>query len=284
MLPAIDLHCHTTASDGGLSPTALVEMAAAKGLQCLAITDHDTCDGLAEARLVAAQHGIELVAGIELSSTWNDCGIHVVGLGIDDQHPTMLAAIAQQSEARLQRSLDIDTQLQQRGMNGVIELARSYASSDALGRPHFAKAMVELGYVESEPEAFKRYLGSGRPGDVRCHWPAMETVIGWIKAAGGIAVVAHPLKYDLNWSRLQQMLKEFTAAGGGAMEVSYGGENPNRVIDLTRIARQHKLKMSVGSDFHRTEFHWTALGKYPPIRGEFDPVWHDLGVELDDWS
>jgi predicted metal-dependent phosphoesterase TrpH len=284
MLPAIDLHSHTTASDGGLSPTALVEMAAAKGLQYLAITDHDTCAGLAEARLAAKQQGVGLIAGIELSSVWNDCGIHVVGLGIDDAHPAIVDAVVQQTQARMQRSLDIDAQLRQRGFTGVIEQARLYASSDALGRPHFAKAMVELGYVESEPEAFKRYLGSGRPGDIRSHWPSLATVIGWINAAGGIAVVAHPLKYDLNWTRLQLMLKDFVAAGGGAMEVSYGGENPNRVIDLTRIARQHKLKMSVGSDFHRVEFHWTALGKYPPIKGEFDPVWHDLDIELDEWS
>lgn len=284
MLPAIDLHCHTTASDGGLSPTALVDMAAATGLEYLAITDHDTCAGLAEARVAAAQHRLNLISGIELSSNWNDKGIHVVGLGFDEEHAVMRAAVEQQTQARLQRSQLIDEQLRQRDMEGVIEKARQYASSDVLGRPHFAKAMVELGYVESEPEAFKRYLGSGRPGDIRSQWPSLETVIGWITASGGIAVLAHPLKYDLNWSRLQTLLAEFAEAGGGAMEVSYGGENPNRVIDLTRIARQHGLKMSVGSDFHRTEFHWTALGKYPPIRGQFDPVWHQLDVELSEWG
>ncbi len=280
MRPAIDLHSHTTASDGGLSPRELVEMAAANGLQCLAITDHDTCAGLAEARLAAKQHDICLVAGIELSSIWANCGIHIVGLGIDEDQPVIQHAVAEQTRARVRRSLEIDAQLQQRGMTGVIELASTYASGDALGRPHFAKAMVALGYVESEPEAFKRYLGAGRPGDIRSHWPSMATVIGWIVAAGGIAVLAHPLKYDLNWTKLRLMLQAFVDAGGGAMEVSYGGENPNQVLDLTRITRQLVLKLSVGSDFHRPEFHWTALGKYPPIKGEFDPVWPLLGIEL----
>ena len=115
MLPAIDLHSHTTASDGGLSPTALVEMAATKGLQYLAITDHDTCAGLDEARLAAANSSVELVAGIELSTTWANCGIHVVGLGIDDKHPAMLEAVAEQAQARALRSVEIDQQLQQRG-------------------------------------------------------------------------------------------------------------------------------------------------------------------------
>lgn len=280
MLPAIDLHSHTTASDGGLSPAELVAMAAAKGLQYLAITDHDTCAGLDEARTAAQQTGLSVVAGIELSTTWANCGIHVVGLGIDDKHPAMVEAETEQARARALRSVEIDQQLQQRGMTGVMARAREFASSDSLGRPHFARAMVELGYVDSEPEAFDRYLGSKRPGDVRCHWPSMEKVVGWIVAAGGIAVVAHPLKYDLNWTRLRLMLADFVAFGGGGLEVSYGGENPNRVVDLVRLARHFNLKMSVGSDFHRPEFHWTALGKYPPLKGELDPIWTALGIAL----
>ncbi|MEH6469922.1 MAG: PHP domain-containing protein [Halopseudomonas sp.] len=280
MLPAIDLHSHTTASDGGLSPTELVEMAAAKGLQYLAITDHDTCQGLDEARLAAKQQGVQLVAGIELSTTWANSGIHVVGLGIDDKHPAMLEAVSEQTQARARRSVEIDQLLQQRGMTGVMERARQFSSGDSLGRPHFARAMVELGYVETEPEAFNRYLGSGKAGDVRCHWPTLAKVVGWIVDAGGVAVVAHPLKYDLNWTRLRLMLADFVKAGGGGLEVSYGGENPNRVIDLVRLAQSFNLKMSVGSDFHRPEFHWTALGKYPPLKGDIDPVWTALGIEL----
>ncbi|MEH6826222.1 MAG: PHP domain-containing protein [Motiliproteus sp.] len=280
MLPAIDLHSHTTASDGGLSPAALVQMAAAKGLQYLAITDHDTCAGLDEARAAAQPLGVGVVAGIELSTTWANSGIHVVGLGIDDKHPAMLEAVAEQADARALRSVEIDQQLEQRGMPGVMVRARQFASGESLGRPHFARAMVELGYVDSEPEAFDRFLGSKRPGDVRCHWPSMAKVVGWIVAAGGIAVIAHPLKYDLNWTRLRLMLADFVAAGGGGLEVSYGGENPNRVIDLVRLAQHFKLKMSVGSDFHRPEFHWTALGKYPPLKGDFDPIWSALGIEL----
>jgi predicted metal-dependent phosphoesterase TrpH len=280
MLPPIDLHCHSTASDGGLSPTELVALACSKGLRYLALTDHDTCDGLAEAQAAAEQHGLALINGIELSTIWNGCGIHVVGLGIDPEHPAMQQAVQAQVEARAKRSAQIDFELAQRKMPGVMARAREYVSSDTLGRPHFARAMVALGYVKTEVEAFDRFLGSGKPGDIRCHWPALEQVIGWINASGGIAVLAHPLKYDLNWAKTRVLLQEFKALGGGAMEVSYGGENPNRVIDLVRFARHYGLKMSVGSDFHRTEFHWTGLGKYPPLKGEFDPVWSELGIEL----
>ncbi len=277
----IDLHCHSTASDGGHSPSELVQLAHQNGLKYLALTDHDTCAGLDEARQAAAEQGIELINGIELSSIWANCGIHVVGLGMDPDHPSMQQAQAQQKQARIKRSEQIDQALQQRGMTGVLERARQFGASDALGRPHFAQAMVQLGYVDTEVEAFNRYLGSGKVGDIRCHWPSLATVIGWIKESGGVAVLAHPLKYDLNWRRLRLMLNDFVAAGGGAIEVSYGGENPHRIIDLVRIAREHGLKMSVGSDFHRSEFHWSQLGKYPPIKGDFDPVWQEWGIELE---
>ena len=280
MLPPIDLHCHSTASDGGLSPGALVALAAERGLHYLALTDHDTCAGLDEARQAADQSGLELINGIELSTQWGDNGVHIVGLGFDPSHSAMLQAVTEQTKARDRRAQEIDASLSERGMAGACERALKYAGKAALGRPHIARAMVEMGYVESEGEAFDRFLGAGKIGDIPCHWPSLQTVVGWIRDAGGIAVVAHPLKNNLNWSQLRAMLADFTACGGGAMEVSYGGENPHRVIDLVRTARHFGLKMSVGSDFHRPEFHWSALGKYPPLKGDFDPVWTELGVEL----
>ena len=276
----IDLHCHSTASDGGLSPRALVELACDKQLKYLALTDHDTCAGLDEARSACEGRELTLINGIELSSIWAGTGIHIVGLGFDPLHPATVEAQQHQAEARSQRSQQIDQVLTERGMTGVMAKARMLSDADELGRPHFAKAMVELGYVDSEVEAFNRFLGSGKVGDIRCHWPSLSTAIGWIRDGGGVAVLAHPLKYDLNWSRLRILLRDFSAAGGTAMEVSYGGENPHRVIDLVRTAREQGLTMSVGSDFHRLEYHWSALGKYPPIKGEFDPVWRQLGIEL----
>lgn len=272
-LPPIDLHTHSTASDGGLAPADLVRMAHARGLTCLALTDHDTCAGLDEAGLAAAELGVRLVPGIELSSVWGNCGVHIVGLGVDPAHPAMAEAQAHQREARRRRSEMIEVRLAKKGLDGVIAEAERIAGASLLGRPHMARAMVALGYVESEGEAFRQYLGAGRVGDIRCHWPDLAQVVGWIRAAGGTAVLAHPGKYDLSWTKLRALLTDFIECGGEAMEVSYGGENPDRVNELVKMAGRFGLRASVGSDFHRVEHSWTALGKYPPIRGEVDPVW-----------
>ncbi|WP_210397601.1 PHP domain-containing protein [Motiliproteus sediminis] len=271
--PPVDLHTHSTASDGGLSPTELVQAAAARGVRCLALTDHDTCAGVAEARAAAQEAGIQLVSGIELSSVWEGRGVHVVGLDIDIDHPAIKDAEAHQRTAREIRAEEIAVRLEKRGAAGVMPLARKHAGPALVGRPHFARALVELGVVESEGEAFKRYLGAGKVGDIRAHWPEMATVIRWIKDGGGIAVLAHPGKYDLSWTKLRRLVSEFVTAGGEAIEVSYGGENPERIRELGRMANKQQLLASVGSDYHRPEYHWTDLGKFPPLPEPVTGVW-----------
>ncbi|WP_207063971.1 PHP domain-containing protein [Motiliproteus sp. SC1-56] len=269
----VDLHTHSTASDGGLAPKALVRLAHEKEVTCLALTDHDTCAGLAEARLEAAALGMTLIDGIELSSTWGPTGVHVVGLDIDPEHPAMQAAVSHQRTARALRAEAIEARLSKRGLNGVVERAQVIAGASLLGRPHMARAMVELGYVADEQDAFKRYLGAGKAGDIRAHWPDLHTVVGWIRDAGGVAVLAHPGKYGLTWSKLRALVADFIEVGGEAMEVSYGGENRDRINELVRLANRLGLKASVGSDFHRPEHTWTDLGKYPPFSGSCTPVW-----------
>ncbi len=273
MYPKVDLHSHTLASDGALTPAELVARAAEMGVEMLAITDHDTCAGLAEGRRVAETLGIELINGIELSTTWNGAGVHIVGLGVDPASAAMVEAQTHQHEARRLRAIEIGRRLDKLGMPGALEGARDLAGDAEIGRPHFARFLLAQGHVRTMDEAFRSYLGAGKPGDVKCHWPSMPQVVDWITASGGIAVVAHPGKYKMTWSKLRRLLKDFIAAGGQGLEVSYSGENPDRVRELIRLANDNGLLASVGSDFHSPAFHWAELGKYPPLRGEIQPVW-----------
>ncbi|MEH6627049.1 MAG: PHP domain-containing protein [Motiliproteus sp.] len=273
MMAKVDLHTHTLASDGALTPAALVERAHAQGVQCLAVTDHDTCAGLKEAAQACAELGIRFIPGIELSTQWDGVGIHVVGLNINAASEAMLEAVDFQTRARSQRAEEIGERLTKRKMPGVYEKALEIADYAQIGRPHFAKAMVKMGYVVSEQDAFSRYLGSGKIGDIKCHWPALDQVVEWIRGSGGTAVLAHPGKYDMTWAKLRRFLDVFVAAGGEAMEISYGSENTDRLMQLCKMANQHHLKASVGSDFHSPKYHWTEVGKIPLIRGDYDPVW-----------
>ena len=270
----VDLHTHTLASDGALSPTDLVARAAAHGVDVLAVTDHDTCAGLEEAAGAAKQHSIRLINGIELSTIWKGIGIHIVGLDINPRHPAMLQAVEYQSDARLQRAVQIGEKLEKRKMPGVLQRATEIAGNAQLGRPHFAKAMVAMGYVSTEKEAFDSYLGAGKVGDIKSHWPELGKVIAWVLESGGVPVLAHPGKYNMTWSKLRTFLADFIELGGQAIEISYGAENPDRLRELTKMAQQHKLLASVGSDFHSPRHSWTEVGRYPPLRGEYEPVWN----------
>ncbi|OMH31851.1 PHP domain-containing protein [Motiliproteus sp. MSK22-1] len=273
MASKVDLHTHTLASDGALSPADLVARAAAHGVNILAVTDHDTCSGLPEAAEAAENLSVTLINGIELSTVWKGIGIHIVGLDVDPLHGSMLAATKYQTRSRNQRAIEIAEKLEKRHMPGVHQNAADIAGTAQIGRPHFAKAMVAMGYVSSEQEAFERYLGAGKVGDVKCHWPSLEQVINWIEKSGGVPVLAHPGKYGMTWTKLRTFLDEFISLGGQAMEVSYGAENPDRLFELCKLAQRYKLMASVGSDFHSPRYSWTEVGKYPPVRGTHDPVW-----------
>jgi len=271
--PPVDLHTHSTASDGGLAPAALVRAAAERGVRCLALTDHDTCDGVAEAALEAERVGIRLITGIELSSVWGVRGVHVVGLDMAIDHPAMQAALDHQRAAREIRATEIAARLEKQGCHGIMAVAQKQAGGALVGRPHFARALVECGHVANEGEAFKRYLGAGKVGDIRAHWPSMAQVIDWIRAAGGVAILAHPGKYDLTWTKLRRLVADFVSAGGQGIEVSYGGENREHIRELAKMANQLQLLASVGSDYHRPEYHWAALGKFPPLPIPVNGVW-----------
>lgn len=261
----MDFHTHTTASDGALTPEALVTRARARGVRQLAITDHDTVAGYRAAApaVAAAPQGLRLIPGVELSCRWSGVTVHIVGLAIDVDHPVLSAGIARLNTARQERAEVIARRLEKLGMPGALQGAREEAGSSQLGRPHFAAWMVRQGHVRDAAAAFDRYLGRGKPGDVKAFWPELEEVTGWIVRAGGMAVLAHPLKYKLTRSRLGRLLAEFRGAGGAGLEVLTGRQTPDEGRHLRALARHHQLSVSGGSDFHQDQ-PWAA----------------DIGVEL----
>jgi predicted metal-dependent phosphoesterase TrpH len=288
-----DLHTHSTASDGALPPAALVEAATAAGLGLLALTDHDTVAGLAEARRAAAASGLVLVDGIELSALWNGTTLHVLGLGIDPAAPALTAALAGQAEARHARADQIAAKLTKLGHGAAVAHARAAVAASAhpqgwapagrayavaLTRTHFAQALVATGAAGDFGEAFDRWLGRGRPGYVRGAWCSLDAACALIVAAGGHASLAHPLRYRLSGGALRRLVDAFRAAGGAALEVVSGRAAKHQVEALATQARRAALAATAGSDFHAPGARWAALGELTPLPAGVEDLALRLGT------
>lgn len=271
-----DLHSHSSASDGILSPAALVSRAKSNNVTALALTDHDTVAGLAEAQQQSRLEGLELIPGIEFSSQWQGRGIHIVGLNIDPEAPSIKQGVEIQASRRRLRAEQIAARLEKSGVRDALAGARAQAGGDNLGRPHFARYLVEAGYVSNINQAFKKYLGAGKPGDIRQCWPEFADVVAWIRAAGGIAVLAHPCKYKMTRSKLCAMVLAFVEAGGQAIEVVSGAQTPVQTRDIAGIAHKYGLLASCGSDFHGPGQAWQELGRFPSLPAQAEAVWHSF--------
>jgi predicted metal-dependent phosphoesterase TrpH len=249
----IDFHTHSTASDGTLSPRELIDRALARGVDQFALTDHDTMAGYIEGSQYYTQVEAQmmLVPGVEFSCRWSGVTVHIVGLDMDWQHPTMAQGLARLAQARQDRGQKIALRLERLGFTGALEGAQAAAGDSQLGRPHFAAWMVEQGHVEDVGQAFDRYLGQGKTGDVKAFWPELAEVTGWIVEAGGVAVIAHPLKYRLTGLKLRRLVVDFQAAGGAAIETNSGRQTREQTSHLQRLATAYGLQVSGGSDFHR---------------------------------
>ncbi len=272
-----DLHCHSHFSDGILSPEMLVSRAKEREVNVLALTDHDTIAGLFLAQQAADECGIILINGIEFSSQWGKGGVHIVGLGLKLESQSLKDAIDHQNHARVCRADQIASRLAKAGIAGALEGAQAIAGEAVVGRPHFAQYLVNIGAVNNINSAFKKYLGAGKSADVKYQWPDMPTVVNWIHAAGGVAVLAHPCKYDLTRTKMCALIKDFTQASGDALEVISGMQASAITDDLAGIAAVNNLASSCGSDFHSPNQPWQDLGNFSNLPARCKPVWQLLG-------
>ena len=268
-----DLHTHSTASDGAYSPAELLERAAGAGIQVLALTDHDTTAGLAEAQEAADLRGVDFIAGIEISVTWQNRTLHIVGLRIDPEHGALQAGLEGLRQIRTDRALEMDARLARAGISGILDAARQMAGPGMITRTHFARCLASRGLAADVRDVFNRYLTPGKPGHVSTRWADMEAAIDWIRGAGGIAVLAHPQRYKLTHSWLRRLLGEFKEMGGEALEVLSGTSAPGDVQSSAALARHHGLLASCGSDFHGPDDSWPKLGRLPGLPAGLTPVW-----------
>jgi 3',5'-nucleoside bisphosphate phosphatase len=272
-----DLHTHTFYSDGALAPAELVARAAANGVQVLALTDHDVTDGIPEAQAAAAQAGITLIPGVEISVTWGTQTIHVVGLQIDIAHPELQAGLARLREFRAWRAEEIGRRLAKAGIPGAFEAARALAQRGLVSRTHFAQFLVAAGYAADIRSVFKKFLVHGKPGYVPGQWAGLEEAINWIRAAGGQAVLAHPARYKITATRLKKLLGEFRDAGGAAIEVVSGSHSRDDMFRFAQFAHHFGLLASSGSDFHGPQNYYMDLGPLPSLPDGCTPVWQTWG-------
>ncbi|GCB02976.1 3',5'-nucleoside bisphosphate phosphatase [Ralstonia sp. SET104] len=269
-----DLHCHSTVSDGMLTPREVAARAAAHGVTLWALTDHDEVSGQAAAREAAAALGMDYLSGVEISVTWAGRTLHIVGLGIDPDNADLVQGLERTRSGRCARAEDISAALAKLGIEGAYEGALSYAGNpDMVSRTHFARFLVEHGHCRDIHEVFERYLGDGKPGYVPHRWARLADAVGWIKGAGGVAVMAHPGRYTLSLVEHSALFDEFKALGGEGVEVITGSHTPDQYALYANVARRYGLLASRGSDFHGPGEGRVELGALPPLPDNLTPVW-----------
>ena len=289
----IDLHSHTTASDGALDPIELCLRAKARGVTTLAITDHDTVAAHHFLQQYGVPEGLQLISGIELSTTWSGVEIHVVGLNFPLDHLDLGMIVKVQSDARRARSLHIAERLAKRlpDFNAetifaeVLQIAMQRqknseygfvlaADKIQIGRPHFARWLMEKGYCHDIEAAFRKYLDQTKIGNLKAFWPKTSQAVAWIRSVGGIAVLAHPARYKMTATKLRALITDFKYAGGHAMEVQGANHPASQIEQMAELCQQFGLLASQGSDFHNPDYAWIDIGQLPShLPAGLTPVW-----------
>ena len=280
MYEVYDLHTHSTASDGTLTPSELIQRAAQAGVKAIALTDHDTTGGLSEASREALRQDMVLIAGVEISVTCESRVIHVLGLGIDPDRETLQQGLRELRRFRDWRAEEIGRRLEKAGIAGAYEGARAYSSGGLVSRTHFARFLVDQGQARDVRKVFKRFLVAGKPGHVPGRWASLEDTVSWILDAGGQAVLAHPARYRLTRTRLRKLLDQFRIAGGEGLEVISGSHSRDDVFKMAALARDFGLLASVGSDYHGPDLSWIKLGRMPLLPIGTTPIWDGWRLEL----
>jgi predicted metal-dependent phosphoesterase TrpH len=272
----VDLQCHSNISDGVLAPAAVAAYARQAGVDVWALTDHDEVSGVAAARAAAAGLGMRFVAGVEISVTWARETVHIVGLQIDEANPALLRGLADTRSGRDARGREIAAQLAAAGIPDAYEGALKFVGNpDLMSRTHFARYIVECGKCANIPEVFRKYLSEGKPGYVEHRWATMAEAVGWIRGAGGLAVIAHPGRYRFSDTAEGVLFDEFKQLGGAAIEVVTGSHSPDQYPQYARLANDYGFLASRGTDFHAPGESRVDFALLPPLPANVTPVWHD---------
>ena len=273
----VDLHCHSSVSDGTLAPAAVAARARAHGVEIWSLTDHDEVGGQAEAAGAAADLGMRFIPGVEISVTWAGHTVHIVGVGIDPADETLVRGLAATRNGRADRARRMAASLARVGIEGAFEGALHYVGNpDLISRTHFARFLVERGVCRNVSDVFERYLSEGKPGYEPMQWATLTNAIAWIRGAGGIAVLAHPGRYDLDDLGLSALIDDFRGLGGRGIEVITGSHTPDEYVKFAGIARATGLLASRGSDFHSPDESNVELGELPDLPADLTPVWSEL--------
>ncbi len=275
MLKNYDLHSHSTASDGTLTPTELVEYAASKGVEVLALTDHDTTDGIIEAQAAANKVGIRLITGVEISVSWQNLTIHLVGLGYNINNSDLQNGLKTLRDFRQYRAKEIARRLEKHGIIGAYEGAKNHSKGNLIARPHFAQFLIEKGHAKDFSQAFKKFLTPNKPGYVSGEWATLEHAVKWIKEANGQIIIAHPARYNMTRTKLRRLIDQFKAVGGDGIEVVSGSHSKEDVFKIKQHALDFQLLASAGSDYHGPEHRYIDMGKLSPLPESCTPIWKD---------
>ncbi|HWW73092.1 MAG TPA: 3',5'-nucleoside bisphosphate phosphatase [Duganella sp.] len=272
----VDLHCHSNVSDGVLAPAAVAAHARKAGVDVWALTDHDEVGGIPAARAAAKQQGMEFVSGVEISITWANETVHIVGLRLDETNAALVNGLARTRSGRDNRGREIARQLAAAGIEGAYEGALTYVGNpDLMSRTHFARYLVEIGACANISEVFKKYLSEGKPGYVPHCWASLADAVEWIRGAGGIAVIAHPGRYRFSQLAQGQLFDEFKQLGGAAIEVVTGSHTPDQYPVYAQLANSYGFLASRGTDFHAPGESRVDFALLPPLPANVKPVWHD---------
>ncbi|MCY7370577.1 MAG: PHP domain-containing protein [Polaromonas sp.] len=276
-----DLHCHSVVSDGTLTPEQLVERAKANGVELWALTDHDEIGGIARAAAAAQAQGLNYLTGAEISVTFAGETVHIVGLGFDAQNPQLVAGLHQTRSGRELRAREMADGLAKVGIKGSFEGALQFVGNpELISRTHFARFLVESGVCSETHEVFRKYLTEGKPGYVPHRWAALKDAVHWITEARGVAVIAHPARYNFTANEEYALFTEFKNHGGQAVEVVTGSHTAQEAVKYAETAQEFGLAASRGSDFHSPGESRCDLGALPLLPGALSPVWELLAERI----
>jgi len=276
----VDLHNHSYYSDGVLSPAEVVRLADEANCNLFALTDHDTTDGINEARQTADKLSVDLVSGVEISAFWRNMTIHIVGLGMDINNDFLQNGLNYNQSLRKERAEKISLGLRRAGVRDALKKTQDLSKTDMITRTHFAQMLIREGYCKDMKSVFRRFLTEKKPGGIRVEWKNIDEVVGWIHAAGGLAVIAHPFRYRMTQTKIKNMLIDFKEVLGDGLEVVTATSTDEEITLSHQWAKQFKLLSSCGSDYHGWPNQRIQIGYLRDLPNFDNAIWRYLSCRM----